>query len=548
MDPNNPAENWKSKYYECLDNVDKVEQQHQQETDILKDCVAKACIAAQGQDKALDSRLQSIREILRNPRGSKIIELSSQMRALENQLVAFDDRRTQRLRKLSTSLTAMIHQLQALQPSRSTARKLRDLNKQIQDSTGSGDVDTENWLDRLADLQNSVLAVTNNTANGNDKKAGLIERLLSGRDGNGGSVANTPEDDADIEPVENVGQECARILKELVAQINVPEELSGRLENVIHRLRKEISGAELISVLHEINTLVLAALDKYQVEFEGFLKNLDQRLIAVQTFLDQTQELQLGIFSDGDQLDQKIRDQVSGISDSVDNANDLQELKVSIKDNLLAIIESMTEFKVSQRRKEEALTEQLKTLTERIAVMEQESSATREHIEEQRSKMLMDHLTELPNREAYEKRMASEFQRWQRYHNPLTVAVGDIDHFKHINDNYGHSAGDKVLQAISRTLQKRSRKTDFVCRFGGEEFVILLPETNLEQARIAVEQLREAIADANFHFRGERISVTMSFGIAEFGSDDTPKDVFDRSDGALYKAKGSGRNCVCSAR
>ena len=106
-----------------------------------------------------------------------------------------------------------------------------------------------------------------------------------------------------------------------------------------------------------------------------------------------------------------------------------------------------------------------------------------------------------------------------------------------------------LIGCDERTSARASiRKTDFVCRFGGEEFVILLPEADIEKARIAIEQLREAIAEANFHFRGERIMVTISFGIAEFMENDEPKDVFDRADAALYKAKGSGRNCVHISR
>ncbi|MFO6017257.1 GGDEF domain-containing protein, partial [Pseudomonas aeruginosa] len=124
----------------------------------------------------------------------------------------------------------------------------------------------------------------------------------------------------------------------------------------------------------------------------------------------------------------------------------------------------------------------------------------------------------------------------------LLLAVLDIDHFKRINDDFGHLAGDKVLKIIAGELRKRLRQADFIARFGGEEFVVLLPATSLEAGRQLLERLRAAIAACPFHFKGEPLSITCSAGITAFEGNEAGEAVFERADQALYRAKRAGRD------
>ena len=116
------------------------------------------------------------------------------------------------------------------------------------------------------------------------------------------------------------------------------------------------------------------------------------------------------------------------------------------------------------------------------------------------------------------------------------------DRFKKVNDSYGHKAGDRVLQLVSRELRTRLRATDFIARYGGEEFVLLLPETTVEAARAVIDKLRNRVAGLPFHFGGEPVSVTFSAGATEFREGDSVESGFDRADRALYQAKDAGRN------
>ena len=122
------------------------------------------------------------------------------------------------------------------------------------------------------------------------------------------------------------------------------------------------------------------------------------------------------------------------------------------------------------------------------------------------------------------------------------MAICDIDYFKKVNDDYGHIAGDEVLKGVATVIRKRLRETDFVARFGGEEFVVLLPESDREQALNVMEEVRLAIGTSFFPWETVKITVCTSVGIANFKGKDNLESVFTRADKAFYKAKEAGRN------
>ncbi len=182
-----------------------------------------------------------------------------------------------------------------------------------------------------------------------------------------------------------------------------------------------------------------------------------------------------------------------------------------------------------------------------VTEMEEETRRVKAHMEEERQKARTDALTGLPNRAAYDDHMAKEFERWSRYQQSFSVAIGDLDFFKKVNDTYGHLAGDKVLKLVARVLSKNLRTSDFIARFGGEEFVVLMPSTTAEEGARAIDKLRASISKSPFNFHGKPVTITMSFGITQTQDADTPDDLFGRADKALYEAKQKGRDRVCIA-
>ncbi|MEL7639738.1 MAG: GGDEF domain-containing protein [Solidesulfovibrio sp.] len=160
-----------------------------------------------------------------------------------------------------------------------------------------------------------------------------------------------------------------------------------------------------------------------------------------------------------------------------------------------------------------------------------------------------DGLTRIHNRRAFDERLVEELRRHQRYGQPMSLLMLDIDHFKNINDRYGHLVGDHVLREVGRLLSETLRSTDFTARYGGEEFVVILPQTTEEQSRILAERLRRIIAEAEFRSDGKAFGITASIGAATLlpGALIKRKELLDKADKALYQAKRLGRNQVCTS-
>ncbi len=159
---------------------------------------------------------------------------------------------------------------------------------------------------------------------------------------------------------------------------------------------------------------------------------------------------------------------------------------------------------------------------------------------------ITDALTGIANRRHFEWRLSEEVERARRYKYPLSALLLDLDHFKQVNDNYGHQIGDIVLQQVAQRLKNSLRRTDFLARYGGEEFVVLAPQTPAERAIILGERLRQVIAESPITADDLQIRITLSVGIAVFPDHaQNESELIGAADAALYKAKQMGRNRVC---
>lgn len=154
-----------------------------------------------------------------------------------------------------------------------------------------------------------------------------------------------------------------------------------------------------------------------------------------------------------------------------------------------------------------------------------------------------DHLTGLYNRGYWELRLIQEFKRFERYQSPCTLIMMDIDHFKKVNDRYGHPTGDEVIRQVSKAIREQVRDIDIAGRYGGEEFGIILTNTPSDGACIFAERLRKKIENLTVHFDGQEVKFTISLGLCTLN--DSFKDYkvwLERSDQGLYKSKEGGRN------
>ena len=330
----------------------------------------------------------------------------------------------------------------------------------------------------------------------------------------------------------------------LLEDLTLPERHRPQAESMRDRLKNGLNWYELLPILDDFATLMLAITDSGQHEFEAYLQRLNERLESFQSNLQAATAGHADNRSAARQMDTQIREQVDGLQNSMQEAADLEDLKHVLENHLEGLLGTMDQHQKQRDEREQEVAARLHSLAERVAHMEQEAQGYREHLEEQRQKALVDPLTGLPNRAAWGERLEHEVKEWQQHGNTLLLAMLDLDHFKRINDNYGHLAGDKVLKIIASVLCKRLRGTDFIARFGGEEFVLLMPSTVPSAGLKLLESLRAAIEACPFHFKGEPVTITVSIGMSAFRPGEHGDQVLKRADQALYRAKNGGRNRV----
>ncbi|WP_288377658.1 diguanylate cyclase [uncultured Pseudomonas sp.] len=350
--------------------------------------------------------------------------------------------------------------------------------------------------------------------------------------------------DAVEPPYSQVAAHIEETLIGLLDDLSLPERHKAQALDMRERVARGLNWYELIPVLDDLAVLMLAINDSGQHEFEAYLQQINERLETFQSHLQEASEGHADNSTAARELDSQLREQVDGLQSSVQGAVDIDSLKHLLDNRLEGLLVTMDEHQHERDRREQELAGRLQGLAERVASMEQEALGYREHLEEQRQKALVDPLTGLPNRAAWSERVERELADWQENGGHLAMAILDLDHFKRINDGYGHLAGDKVLKIVADQLRKRLRGRDFIARFGGEEFVLLLPQTSPPVALQVAETMRAAIEACPFHFKGERVVITTSIGVSAFRSGERGDQVLKRADEALYRAKDQGRNRV----
>jgi len=210
---------------------------------------------------------------------------------------------------------------------------------------------------------------------------------------------------------------------------------------------------------------------------------------------------------------------------------------VTVKKSILLDTEKIVAESETFRSKVSNAEDNLKKAGKRIKKLEEE-------IEKVKEASAIDPLTEIYNRGYFNRKLQETVDYFSRYGGKTSFVMLDIDHFKKFNDTYGHQVGDKVLKTVAALIKKNCRKTDFLFRYGGEEFAAILPNTNLKDGKEVAELLKIGVQKHSFKYKGEKVSVTISLGLTLFKQGDSMAKVIERADKALYQAKANGRNRV----
>lgn len=594
--PNDPRapQNWRDKYLALTEEQDALKQQHRKLAALLTRALLRLSVLSDGLDERLDACLGGLRRALRT-QSTTFEQLTEVIDTLDGRIKVIAEQKAKKPVHLIKLIRVLIEQLKKVKVQERTLAQLSVCQlhaKQADDSPEQ----LARLLTEMISVQAAVLA---DAQNGGKAVEPFWRRWFSG-----GSPAPVPQlntepvkpasfieeqNDADsVMPLEGeimlaselemdseqkpaeqadaapqamrdyakeaVGREeppfatinpaICLVLDELIRQIEPPATAKENYQEARRLLDKGLNWFELVPLLENLSLVIVSAIDSSQHEFEAYLTLLNERLQQAAEALLKSDEINGERRKSSALLQDSVSNTLEDLRKDIVDAHDLGLLKTQVNNRIDAIVGAMATFAEQEKQHDMPLGDQLNALVEKVREMEAQSRDAEQRIEEQRQLALRDVLTQLPNREAYNQRIEQEFDRWQRYQRPVALAVADVDFFKRINDGFGHLAGDKVLRVIAKMLRKRLRKSDFVARFGGEEFVIVLPETTVEQAIPILDGVRQAIANCPFHFREKPVSITISFGVAEPDKNDTPASMFERADKALYKAKNAGRNRI----
>jgi len=226
----------------------------------------------------------------------------------------------------------------------------------------------------------------------------------------------------------------------------------------------------------------------------------------------------------------------------VQSASDINTLKKLLDSNVHSLKDNISDYLTRGKERFTAAEQRNQALSEQVINMEKETVELKCRLEENKKKLIMDTLTGIHNRMAYNDQIKMLMARWQRYGELFSYAIIDIDHFKNVNDTYGHNTGDKVLKLIATIMKKNIRETDTLFRIGGEEFVLILPNTDREKAAPIIEKIRKSVSNSGFRFKEEKVIINISAGLTQVNDSDTVESLYERADEGLYKAKETGRN------
>ena len=316
----------------------------------------------------------------------------------------------------------------------------------------------------------------------------------------------------------------------------------------------ELAGAKNDSALAGVVTraadLVHAHSEQLQRERQQtaeILAEVTKRLEEMAGYLSDSNHANRTRFEDTQTYSDVVMSQMRELTDEAAGAKELGVLQSLVTARLERVAQHVSNFRAREEFRLLEVNGRAERMRTRIAELERETTDLHSRLDSEKQSARIDPLTGIANRKSFEERFACEIAEKPCAGLAVVMLLWDLDNFKLINDSYGHRAGDRVLQSVAACFMAAVRGNDFVARIGGEEFVMLLSGTKIEQAMLIANQVRSAVEALRFHFRGTPVRVTVSCGLTEVKENDAGDAAFDRADAALYRAKHSGKNLCVAA-
>jgi len=299
---------------------------------------------------------------------------------------------------------------------------------------------------------------------------------------------------------------------DIVSERNIP--LKEAIDELLEKEDRQLSEQNLIELYKQFLSSDGEALEKHRQQLQKLVESILSRY-------------------------SNSKDEISDYSNSLNHFSEVLSGSYN-PDELVAEVQKIIEDTQSVEQSQQQFDAQMSDLVGEI-------DSLRNELEQVREESLTDSLTGLANRKAFDQ-MLDQIINDKSSNNPIfSIVIADIDHFKKFNDTYGHLVGDKVLKYVSKIIKSCVKGKDLAARFGGEEFTLLLPDTDISDAEIVSEQVRSAISKTNLIDKSvneDYGQVTISLGVSQYKPNEQPQEILERADKALYQAKEKGRNRV----
>ena len=580
------ARRWKDKYLDTLEEFEQREKQWQQLEKTLRQGLSRLSLLADDTDAVLSRQLDALRKAVRQ--GSDGAQLGRLLAEISTSIARLDEKGGGRGAGLSGN-RLLSELLGAIRVGRERQAEIRRARRKLDEA---GDYSDARLVEEVArfieglftaappvekpapDESPAATVEVSPAEEAPPARPGLFSRLFGGRQAERQEGVARAVDDAGDEvtaptpppaTVPNTrGAEAqeegaaafsakadladmalaAEVLIQLIERIDLPEDLEAESR----RVRANIAGrvdwpriSAAISATANIIALMRLRLEAERNELEAFLGQLTLRLREIDDGLQATSRIHHRVQASNTELDDAVSREVGGLEDELGGA-DIEAIKRAVAARVQAIRRHLSAFRDSQAEDLGSAAATIAALTEKLQQTEAEAETLRSELAAAHQQAVRDPLTGMANRLAYEERLQAELARFARNGTPFCLMVWDVDHFKQVNDTWGHEAGDRVLKILAETLAARLRGVDLVARYGGEEFVVILADTTLEHAMETAEELRGTIATLDFHYRDQPVPITASCGLTQCGEGDDGESLFRRADAALYRAKQAGRN------
>lgn len=347
--------------------------------------------------------------------------------------------------------------------------------------------------------------------------------------------------------LETLRARLTRRFKSLIETLMLMGDNSGTLTQLTSSLEENPNWAMLDELAQKTIALLNTRLQEEKQQFEGYLSKLNAKLTRINRIV----EADSATLAELKELNQSFNDSISAQMHEarvkIDRQHQVESLKTDLLTSLDNIASRLEAYQNSYESKLQNLQVSKVKMTEHVAELEQENLNLINELHKERQLSMQDPLTSLPNRQGFDRRLTEELSRAERHQQSLSIAIIDIDFFKRINDDFGHLVGDKVLRMMAKEMKRVCRESDFLARFGGEEFILLLPQTTVDEAYQALNKLRQHVETRPFHYQNKPVNLTVSAGVAQRQSNETLESWLDRADAALYVSKREGRNQVSKA-